>query len=298
MNRRQFAKNTLMASAVVSTSSFPGFSTLISPSARSLKKGIMWGSIGFGKTIMEKFQAAKDAGFDGVEVMSNLDRNEVLAARNATGLAIPSVCGAQHWKLPLSDPDQAIRAQGVEALRLSMQDAAAYGADTVLLVPGRVSDTVSYDECWNRTVEEIKKVIPLAIDLKVKIALENVWNNFLISPMEAASFVDQFKSPYIGFYFDCGNILVYGWPEQWIKILGRRIAKVHIKEFSRKIADTQGKSAGFKVNLQEGDVNWQKVMKALDEIGYSGWTTIEQPGGDTPEGLKDLCTRLVNIHAS
>lgn len=258
----------------------------------------MWGSIGIGQTIMEKFQAAKDAGFEGVEVMSHLDRTEVLKARDATGLTIPSVCGAQHWKFPLSDPDAAIRDQGVAALKVSLEDAAAYGADTVLIVPGRVSETVSYDDCWNRSVAELKKAVPVAINLKVKIALENVWNNFLISPMEAASFVDQFKSPYVGFYFDCGNVLVYGWPEQWIKILGRRIAKVHIKEFSRKIADTQGKSAGFKVNLREGDVNWALVMKALDDIGYSGWTTIEQPGGNTPEGLKDLCVRLTNIQAS
>jgi L-ribulose-5-phosphate 3-epimerase len=298
MNRRQFAKNTLMASALLSVSSSPGFSNLISPAVRSLKKGIMWGNIGVGQTIMEKFQAAKVAGFDGVEVMSHLDRVEVLKARDATGLIIPSVCGAMHWKFPLSDPDPAIREQGLAALKLSLEDADAYGADTVLLVPGRVSETVSYDDCWNRTVEELKKVIPVAINLKVKIALENVWNNFLISPMEAASFIDQFKTPYVGFYFDCGNVLVYGWPEQWIKILGRRLAKVHIKEFSRKIAEKQGRSAGFDVKLQEGDVNWSAVMKALDDIGYSGWTTVEQSGGDTPEGLKDLCARLTSIQAS
>jgi hexulose-6-phosphate isomerase len=288
----------MMASALFSATTMPGISNLFSAPPRSLKKGIMWGSIGFGQTIMDKFQAAKDAGFDGVEVMSHLDRNEVLKASNATGLPIPSVCGANHWKFPLSDPDPAIREQGVASLKVSLEDAAAYGADTVLLVPGRVSETVSYDDCWNRSVEEIKKAVPVAINLKVKIALENVWNNFLISPMEAATFVDQFKTTFVGFYFDCGNILVYGWPEQWIKILGKRIAKVHIKEFSRKIADTQGKSAGFKVNLQEGDVNWPNVMKALDNIGYNGWTTIEQPGGNTPEGLKDLCNRLINIQAS
>jgi hexulose-6-phosphate isomerase len=203
-----------------------------------------------------------------------------------------------HWKYLLSDPDPGVREQGLAALKLSLEDASIYGADTVLLVPGRVNDKVSYDDCWNRSVQEIKKVIPMAIDLKVKIALENVWNNFLLSPMEAASFVDQFKSPFIGFYFDCGNVLVYGWPEQWIKILNRRIAKVHIKEFSNKIANAQGRSAGFKVNLQEGDVNWSAVMKALDDIGYSGWTTIEQPGGNSPEGLKDLCDRLKNIQES
>jgi len=298
MNRRQFAKNTIMASAMLSARQLPGLEGIISPAARTLKKGVMWGSIGYGTTIMEKFQAAKNAGFDGVEVMSHLDRTEVLNARDATGLIIPSVCGERHWEYPLSDPDPAIREQGVAALKVSLEDAAAYDADTVLLVPGRVNENVSYDECWTRTVEEIKKILPVAINLKVKIALENVWNNFLISPMEAASYVDQFKSPYVGFYFDCGNVLVYGWPEQWIKILGRRLAKVHIKEFSRKIADKQGRGAGFDVKLLEGDVNWSAVMKALDGIGYSGWTTIEQPGGDSPEGLKDLCDRLGRIQAS
>lgn len=298
MNRRQFAKNSLIASAMVSATSLPGLSNFISPPARTLKKGIMWGSVGFGQTIRDKFQAAKEAGFDGIEVMSHLDRDEVLKAREATGLIIPSVCGANHWKFPLSDPDPAVREQGVASLKVSIEDAAAYGADTVLLVPGRVNETVSYDDCWIRSVDEIKKALPQAINLKVKIALENVWNNFLISPMEMASFIDQFKSPYLGAYFDCGNVLVYGWPEQWIKILGRRLAKVHIKEFSRKIADKQGKGAGFEVKLREGDINWSAVMSALDGIGYNGWTTIEQPGGDTPEGLKDLCERLKKIHES
>lgn len=298
MNRRVFSKNSFLASAMLSAIPYAGISSLINAPVRHLKKGIMWGSIGPGQTIMEKFQAAKEAGFDGVEVMSHLNRDEVLKARDTTGLLVPSVCGALHWKFLLSDPDPQIREQGVAALKLSLEDAAAYGADTVLLVPGRVSETVGYDECWTRSVEEIKKLVSMAIDLKVKIALENVWNNFLISPMEAASYVDQFKTPFVGFYLDCGNVLVYGWPEQWIKILGKRLAKVHIKEFSRKIADTQGKSAGFKVNLQEGDVNWASVVKALDNIGYNGWTTIEQPGGNTPEGLKDLCVRLANIQAS
>lgn len=295
MNRRQFAKNTAMASALITAAPFMGLSKNPFPAARSIKKGIMWGSIATGSTVLEKFQLAKQAGFDGVEPLSHLDREEVLKARAATGLAIPSVSGAQHWKYPLSDPDPEVRQKGVEALKVSLEDAKAYGADTVLLVPGRVSETVSYDDCWNRSVAEIKKVVPLAEKLKVKIAIENVWNNFLLSPMEAARYVDQFKSPAVGFYFDCGNILVYGWPEQWIRILGKRIAKIHIKEFSNQLADTQGKRAGFNVKLQEGTVNWPAVMKALDEVGYQDWATIEQPGGDSPEGLKDLCDRLKNI---
>ncbi len=287
MNRRQFAKQTAMASALASITSIPGFSEILMPPGRGIKKGMYWGSIGIGKSIIERFQAVKLAGFDGVEVLSHFDRNEVLKSMDSTGLPVPSVCDAMHWKQMLSDPDPEVRESGVEALKVSLEDAKAYGADTVLLVPGRVNETVSYDVCWSRTIAEIKKVIPLAEKLKVKIAIENVGNNFLLSPLEAADYVDQFRSQIIGFYFDTGNILAYGWPEQWIRILGKRIAKVHIKDNRRK--------PGERVKLSEGDVNWPAVMKALDDIGYRDWATIEYPGGDTPEGLKDLCDRLVKI---
>lgn len=288
-----------MASAMVTVASAPGFSKMVSPPSRNIKKGIMWGSNGVGKTVAEKFRSAKAAGFDGIEVMSHLNRDEVLKAMKETGIIVPSVCDAMHWKHLLSDPNPEEREKGIEALKLSLEDAKIYGADTVLLVPGRVTDTVSYDECWKRSTEAIKKALPLAKKLNVRIAVENVWNNFLLSPLEAANYVDQFRTSAVGFYFDCGNILAYGWPEQWIRILGKkRIAKVHIKEYSKKIADAQGRSAGFKVALLEGDVNWHEVMKAFDEIGYNDWATIEQAGGNTPEGLKDLCDRLIKIIAS
>jgi L-ribulose-5-phosphate 3-epimerase len=295
MNRRTFTINTLVAGAGMVLAPQTGFSVNTQMAQRNNKKGIMWGNIGVGNTIAEKFKAAKDAGFDGVEVYSHLDRNEVLKAREATGLAIPSVCGSLHGKFPLSHPDPSVRAEGLEALKTTIEDAAAYGAETILLVPGRVSQEVSYDDCWHRSVAEIKKVIPLAEKHKVEIAIENVWNNFLLSPMEAAQYVDLFKSRYVTFYFDCGNILFLGWPEQWIRILGKRITKVHFKEYSLKLADTQGKRAGFNVKLMEGDVNWPAVMKALDETGYNGWTTLEQPGGNSPEGLKDLRERHERI---
>jgi L-ribulose-5-phosphate 3-epimerase len=294
MNRRTFTRNSILAAAGALAYS-GGFATPIISAGREMKKGIMWGSIGVGETIADKFRAAKEAGFDGVEVYSHLNREEVLKAAQETGLVIPSVCGSLHGKFPLSHPDTAIRAQGLEALKVTLEDAAAYKAGAVLLVPGRVNAEVGYDECWNRSVEEIKKIIPLAEKLKVEIAIENVWNNFLLSPLEAARYVDQFGSKYVKFYFDCGNILFLGWPDQWIKILATRISKVHIKEYSTKTADTQGKRAGFNVKLTEGDVNWAAVMKALDQTGYKGWTTIEQPGGETPEGLKDLSLRLEKI---
>ncbi len=293
MNRRQFTKKTIMASAFLS--SFPLIQSMDQSKSRNIGKGIMWTSIGVGETIEEKFMAAKQAGFEGIEPMSHLNREEVLAARDKTGLKIPSVCGAYHGRYPLSDPDPSVRRQGVAALRHTLEDASFYGADTVLLVPGRVNEQVYYDDCWNRSTAEIRKVIPLAEELNIFIAIENVWNNFLLSPLEAVRYVDQFESPFVRFYFDCGNILRYGWPEQWIRILGERIVKVHIKEYSLELANSEGIRAGFNVKLLEGDVNWPAVMSALDNINYNDWATIEQSGGDTMEGLSDLSYRLSKI---
>jgi len=292
MNRRQFTRKTIMASAVLSAVPFSGFKFSPAPPQRNLHTAIMWGNIGVGKTILEKFQAALAAGFDGIEADSHLNRNEVIEASKSTGLKVHSVCDSKHWRSLLSSPDQSVRDEGVAALVVALEDAKAYGADAVLLVPGRVTESVSYDECWDRSTEEIRKAVPVAEKLNVRIAIENVWNNFLLSPLEAARYIDQFNSTAVGAYFDCGNILAYGWPEQWIKILGKRIAKIHIKEYSRKIADSQGKSAGFNVKLREGDVNWPAVMAAIDNCGYNGWVSIEMSGGDTPEGLKDLCDRM------
>ncbi len=258
----------------------------------------MWDTVGIKGTTLEKFQAIKAAGFDGVELSSHQNREEVVAAQKATGLPIPSVCNSQHWGKPLSDPDPGVRNAGLEALRTALQDAKAYGASSVLLVPGVVNAKVSYQECWERSVAEIRKALPLAQELGIKIAIENVWNNFLLSPMEAARYVDEFRSPWLGWHFDVGNVLLYGWPEQWIRILGPRIAKIHLKEFSRKKCDNEGRWKGFSVKFLEGDNNWPEVMKAVREIGYADFFIAEQGGGDSAEGLKDLAERIDKILAA
>jgi L-ribulose-5-phosphate 3-epimerase len=248
--------------------------------------------------VLEKLKAVQAAGFDGAEMASHMDQEEVLRARDETGLAIPSVCCGQHWAKPLSHPDPKVREAGLEGLKQSLRDAKCYGASSVLLVPGVVNQEVSYADAYTRSQAEIRKAIPLAQELGVKIAIENVWNHFLLSPLEAARYVDEFNSPAVGWHFDAGNILTYGWPEQWIRILGKRIQKLHIKEFSRKKRDKEGLWKGFDVKLLEGDNNWPAIMKAVDDIGYTGWAITEQPGGDSPEGLRDLVERLEKILGS
>jgi hexulose-6-phosphate isomerase len=224
-----------------------------------------------------------------------MDRKEVLDAMKATGLIASSVCCSSHWRKQLSDPDATVRQEGIEGVIVALEDAKAYGTNAVLVVPGSVSDAVAYDECWERSTESIKKLLPTAEKLKIKICIENVWNNFLLSPLEACRYVDQFNSSYVGFYFDCGNILVYGWPEQWIKILGNRIGRIHVKEFSKQKADKEGRGAGFNVALTEGDVNWAKVMTEARKSYRGEWFTTEQGNSKTAEDLIDLGKRLDKV---
>jgi hexulose-6-phosphate isomerase len=259
------------------------------------KKSIMWGTIGMEASMLDKCKAIKAAGYDGVEPNSHLDRKEMLDAIKATGLTASSVCCSTHWSKQLSDPDATVRKESIEGVTVALEDAKAYGTNAVLVVPGSVSDAVAYDECWERSTESIKKLLPVAEKLKVKICIENVWNNFLLSPMEACRYVDQFKSHYAGFYFDCGNILVYGWPEQWIKILGSRIGRIHVKEFSKQKADKEGRWAGFNVALTEGDVNWTKVMTEARKSYRGEWFTTEQGNSKTAEELLDLGKRLDKV---
>ena len=264
-----------------------------------IKKAIMLATVHGGGPVAEKFKMIKDAGFQGVEPMGSMDRDEVLKARDDSGLKIPSVCCATHWAKPLSDPNPSVRAEGLEGLKTALRDAKTYGASSVLLVPAVVKKEVSYDDAYKRSQAEIRKAIPLAEELGVKIAIENVWNNFLLSPLEAARYVDEFNSPAVGWHFDIGNIIPYGWPEHWISILGKRIQKLHIKEYSRKKRDSEGFGKGFQVDYLEGDNNWPAIMKALDEIGYRGWAIAEPaftPSGIEPAArLKQISEKMDKI---
>src|SRR2546426_3068705 len=300
MKRREFLKNGAKAVTVaaLAPSALCADADVATTTKRSIHKAIMWGTVGFKGSVLEKMKAIKEAGFAGTEMMSHMDQEEVLRARDETGLVIPSVCGTHHWRKPLSDPDPKVREEGLDALKQTLRDAKRYGATSVLLVPAVVNKEVSYSDAYTRSQAEIRKAVPLAEELGLKIAIENVWNQFLLSPLEAARYVDEFNSPAVGWHFDVGNVITYGWPEQWIRILGPRIQKLHIKEYSRKKRDNEGLWKGFQVALMEGDNNWPAIMKALDDIGYNGWGIAEQGGGDTPEGLRDLAQRMSRIFSS
>jgi L-ribulose-5-phosphate 3-epimerase len=295
-NRRQFLKQSaVFAAAALAT---PPLLAADSNSHRKIPKGIMYATVGVKGSVMEKFQQVKEAGFEGIEAMSHMNQDEVLKARDATGLKVPSVCGSKHWDKTLSHPKESVRAEGVQALLQTLRDAKAYGARSVLLVPGVVNKDVSYDQCYQRSQEQIRKALPLAEELKVKIAIENVWNNFLLSPLEAARYLDEFNSPWVGWHFDVGNVITYGWPEQWIRILGKRIVTLHIKEFSREKSREQGLGKGFDVEFLKGSNDWHSIMTALDEVGFNGWGIAEQGGAGSLEGLKKLSGEMDRIFAS
>jgi L-ribulose-5-phosphate 3-epimerase len=298
MKRRTFLQRTALATAAGLILPNPLSGADESAKKPPLKKAIMYSTIGVKGSVMEKFRAVKEAGFAGVEAMGGMSNQEVLEAAKETGLQIPSVCCHTHWAKPLSDANPETRKTGLKGLELSLRDAKRYGATSVLLVPAVVNKQVSYADAYKRSQEEIRKAIPVAEETGVVIAIENVWNQFLLSPLEAARYVDEFQSKWVGWHFDIGNIINFGFPEQWIRVLGKRIQKLHIKEYSRKKRDKEGPGAGFAVEFLEGDNDWPAIMKALDEVGYNGWGIAEQGGGGTPEGLKNLSDRMDRIFAS
>ncbi|MEK5382316.1 sugar phosphate isomerase/epimerase family protein [Niallia sp. FSL W8-0635] len=230
------------------------------------------------------FQYSRDAGFEAVELNISMDgigltmntsREEAKQIREMAdhyGLQLKSISTNLLWKFPLSHQDDKVREQGRKVVEKQIELASFIGADTVLVVPGVVNEETSYLDCYNRSQEELRKVVPLAEKQNVHIGIENVWNKFLLSPLEMARYIDEFHSDYMGAYYDVGNTLQFGYPEQWIEILGDRIRKIHVKDFKQSV----GNITGF-VPLLAGDVNWKKVFQALKQIGYKDTVTAEIP---------------------
>jgi len=251
------------------------------------KKAFMLGGVTEGP-ILPHFELLKHAGFAGVELISpnTLDRDEVLRARDQTGLVIHGVSGGRHWKDTLSDPDPAVVERGLAAIRQELEDCKAYGGTTVLLVPAVVSKDVSYRDAYTRSQANIRKILPDAEGAGIKIAIEEVWNKFLLSPLEFARYLDEFQSPWVGAYFDVGNVVEYGYPQEWIRELGKRILKVHIKEYA--------KAKRFGYPLGEGEIDWPAVRQALRDVGYEGWITAEVPMRGLEE-MKDVVRRMDQV---
>lgn len=269
----------------------------VAPKKRKLRKAIMLGTLAIKGTTLEKFKAAKQAGYEGVEPHGGMNNQEVLDALHESGLEAASVCCHTHWKQTLTHPDEATREEGLQGVLTTLRDAKAYGATSILVVPGVVNDSVPYDVAWERAVTQIKKAVPLAKELGVHISIENVWNNFILSPMEAVRFLDDIGDPIVGWHFDIGNVGRFGWAEQWIKVLGKRINRIHVKEFDTKKMKEEGLYKGFDCDLTEGTNDWPAIMQALDNAGYSGWAISEQRGGNVFRGLQMLTERMDKIFA-
>lgn len=297
LDRRDFLQATAATAALLTVGSHGPAAA--QPSEKPIRKAVKIGMVRIDGSLVDKFKLLKKLGFDGVEMdaPSRTPRDEVLLARDESGLPIHGVVDSAHWRDTLSHPDPAVRAAGVQALKTAIEDAHAYGATSVLLVPAVVNKQVSYAEAYARSQSEVRKVLPLAERLGIRVAFENVWNNFLLSPLEMARYIDEFESPVVGAYFDVGNVVRYGWPEQWIRTLGKRIVKLDIKEFSREKSDAEGLRKGFQVELLEGDCDWPAVMSALRELNYRGWGTAEIPGGDA-DRLQRIAGLMDRIFAS
>jgi len=263
-----------------------------------IKKGVLTSMLPKELTWKDKFQLAKDVGFEAVEGQTEESpavEAEMRKASETTGLPIHSVMNMLHWQFPLSSSDAAAVEKSMKGMETSIRNAVAWGGTTVLLVPGVVNPQTGYADAYKRSQMQIRKLIPLAEKSKVVIAVENVWNKFLLSPMEFAGYVDSFQSPWVKAYFDVGNILLYGFPQDWIRTLGKdRIAKVHFKDFQNRRNQILRANVPQFVNLLDGDLDWKEVHSAFTEIGYKGYATVELPGGDE-KYLRDLSGRVDKI---
>jgi L-ribulose-5-phosphate 3-epimerase len=254
-----------------------------------------------GGTSLERiFEISQKAGFDAVELNLNPDGDvgltmtttakeaeDIVDLASQYGLKLRSLSTSLLWKTPLSDSDETVREQGEKVVEKQLQLAEVMGMDTVLVVPGVVTRQTTYEECYKRSQDSLIKLVKKAEQSKVKIGIENVWNKFLLSPMEMVRYIDELNSPYLGAYFDVGNVLRFGYPEQWIHSLNNRIFKVHVKDFSDE---------NMFVPLLAGGVNWQQVATALKDIGYKDVITAEiTPYSFGPEPLAFDTARHMDV---
>jgi L-ribulose-5-phosphate 3-epimerase len=297
MNRRDFI--TLPAATVL-----PSIAYSLQASGERFKKSICDGIIPRSVPLDEAFHQVKLAGFDGYEITMGLqltletppsELKRIASAARDAGVTLVTISVSRPFSdCPLNHPDPTVRAQGVDVIKKSIDITHALNCGTVLLVPSRVGSGAKmmyrYEDTWKHTSAELSKVVSYAEQAEVVLTIENVWNKFLLSPLEMRAFVDQFKSPWLQAHFDTGNVMQFGYPQDWILTLGPRIIRVHLKDFNVQ--------TNRFVPLMEGDANWQDVMNALVKVNYRGWLSPEyghDPGD--PKQINKLSAVVDKIYS-
>jgi L-ribulose-5-phosphate 3-epimerase len=290
-SRREFVKSTgaaACAAAMASTLGGTVFAKTRLAESLAIKKGILLDMLPANLSYADRLKLAREIGFEVLQAPTESDERkaeELRKAADAAQIRIDSVMNMDHWKYPLSSSDPAVVEKSLAGMRTSLRNAKLWGSDVVLLVPAVLNPQTSYRDAWTRSQREIRKLLPLAEELKVVIAMEEVWNRFLLSPLEMANYIDEFQSPWVKAWFDVGNVVLYGYPQDWIRTLGPRIVKVHLKDFKRN------KDSYEWVNLGEGDIDWPAVREAFAAIHYTGSATVELPAGDEAY-LRDVSRRV------
>lgn len=283
VGRRVFIETAMAAGAAAAV-----YPRTVTAATLKIKKGILLDMLPESMPYRERLKLAREIGFEVLQAPTQPDQKkaeELRAAAESAGMRIDSVMNMDHWKYPLSSGDAAVVEKSLTGMRTSLQNAKLWGADAVLLVPAVVDPKTSYRDAWTRSQKQIRKLLPMAEELKVVIAIEEVWNRFLLSPLEMATYIDEFRSPWVKAWFDVGNVVLYGYPQDWIRTLGPRIFKVHLKDFKR------GKDNYAWVNLGDGDIDWAAVREAFAAIGYAGSAVVELPAGDEAY-LRDVSKRV------
>ncbi len=295
LNRREFLGKSVGAAGVIASTGVSS-NARASTEASNPKKACLFGMLPEKLSLEDRFKLARDVGFEGVEAppVDEAEAEKMRSASDRAGIRIHSVIFGG-WGAPLSSGDPATIERGLKEAKSAIHGAKIMGADAILLVPALVDANTGYSDAYKRSHENVHKLIPYAEEQKILICIEEVWNNFLLSPMEYVKYIDDFKSPWVQSYFDVGNVVAFAWPQDWIRTVGKRIHKVHLKDYKGG-PGLFGSRGGNFVNLREGSIDWPEVRKAFAEIRYSGYMTTELGGGDEAY-LRDVVARVDKIFA-